>query len=369
MDAQAAAKQLVDNLTESGQEAGIQVAAYLGGEQVVSASAGLADGDPDAGARPVDEQTLFNSWSTGKGSTSTVVHVLAEHGLIGYDIPVAEYWPEFGAHGKSAITVAHVLTHSAGVPQAPTGTSLSDLADWPGMCGRIADLRPMWEPGSATGYHAVTFGYILGEVVRRVTGCSISTVLRQRVTLPLGVADELFFGVPRPALARVARLQDGNWSTYLAARPADSLFFTAAPPAIQADARLGNRADYLSIDVPCAGTMSARALARMYAALVGEVEGVSLISPRRIAQIATPWTTQTDRVLGAPVAKGLGYFMGLPEMGASTTAFGCKGSGGSIAYADPQTGFSFALTHSRLTAPPADVAAHVAAEVRAALHL
>ena len=110
-DAQAVTQQTIDSLSASGQEAGLQVAAYLQGEPVVNACAGLADA---VTGRPVEEQTLFNSWSTGKGSTSTVVHVLAERGLLDYDTPIADYWPEFRAHGKQTVTLAHVLTHSAG---------------------------------------------------------------------------------------------------------------------------------------------------------------------------------------------------------------------------------------------------------------
>jgi len=360
-DAQVITQQLIDRMSASGQEAGLQVAAYLHGQLVVSACAGLAD--PVAG-RPVEEWTLFNSWSTGKGSASTVVHVLAEGGLLDYDTPVADYWPQFRAHGKETVTLAHVLTHSAGVPQAPAGTTLADLADWEGTCARIADLEPLWEPGTATGYHALTFGYIIGEVVRRVTGSLISQVLREEVTGPLGIADEVFFGVPVTELGRVARLEDGNWSSVLASRPDDSLFFKAAPHSIQASAELGNRPDYLVIEFPCAGTMTAHGLARMYAALIGEVDGLRLISPDRTTQISTVITTETDRVLGAPIPKGLGYFLRFPEMGGYAGTFGCKGSGGSIAFADPAHGLAFALTHNRLTAPPADVATQVADQVR-----
>lgn len=365
-DAQKATEQFLQGLVASDQETAIQVAAYLRGEQVVSACAGWADATT---RRPVDERTLFNCWSAGKGSTSTVVHVLAEEGLIDYDAPVAQYWPGFGAHGKHAITIEHMLTHSAGIPQAPAGLRVRDLGDWAAMCARIAELTPLWPPGAATGYHAVTYGYVLGEVVRRVTGRPISAVLRERVTGPLGIVDDLHFGVPSSDLDRVARLEDGNWSSALARRPDDSLFFAAAPRAVQAGAELGNRAEYLTVDVPCAGTMSARALARMYAALVTEVDGRRLICAQRTATIASVRTCATDRVLGVPVAKGLGYFMRLPEMAESGTAFGCKGSGGSIGFADPATGFSFAFTHSRLTVPPADVAADVADHVRAALGL
>jgi CubicO group peptidase (beta-lactamase class C family) len=109
------------------------------------------------------------------------------------------------------------------------------------MCTRIAGLRPLWEPGTATGYHAVTFGYVLGEIVRRVTGRPISQVLREHVAVPLDIADDLFFGVPAGESDRVARLSDGNWPAIVSARADDSLFFRAAPHAIHASADLGNR--------------------------------------------------------------------------------------------------------------------------------
>jgi len=191
-------------------------------------------------------------------------------------------------------------------------------------------------------------------------------VLKDEVAGPLGVAADLFFGVPASELGRVARLEDGGWTDILAARPDDSPFFQAAPRALQATAELGNRPDYLATDVPCAGTMTARAVARMYAALVGEVDGVRLIGAERTARVAEVVTAGVDRVLGAPVPQGLGYFVGLPGMG---EGFGCKGSGGSIAFADPVRRFSFALTHNRLTAPPADNAALIADRVREALGL
>jgi CubicO group peptidase (beta-lactamase class C family) len=362
MDAQERTQRLIDDLVATGQETGVQVAAYLHGERVVHAWAGPADS-----STPVDGGTLFNSWSAAKGVTSTIVHVLAEAGLLGYDVPIAHYWPEFGAHGKGAILLAHLLTHTAGVPYAPAGLTPADLGDWHGMCARIADLRPRSEPGAVTAYHPVTFGYIAGEVVRRVTGRTIAEVLRDEVAGPLGVAGDLFFGVPAEQLSRVARLEEGNWARLMAARPAGSPFFEAIPPALLPSPALGNARDYLTVHNPASGTMTADALARMYAALIGDVGGVRLIGAERMATVSAPATREHDGVLGGPIVKCLGYFLGLPETGGAPGAFGFRGSGGSAAFADPARDFSFAFTHNRLTGPPVDNAVLVADEVRAAL--
>jgi hypothetical protein len=268
------------------------------------------------------------------------VHVLADRGLLDYHTPVAEYWPQFATHGKQNITVAHVLAHTAGVPLAPAGLTPDDLADWEGVCDRIAQQPPIWEPGTATGYHSLTFGYILGEVIRRVTGRPPGQVLHEEIAIPLHVADDLFFGVPAGELPRVAHMEDGTWTAAIDARPDDSPFLQVAPRPLQPRADLGNWAGYLTADVPCAGTMTAAALARMYAALIGEVGGIRLIAPERLPLITTVITADTDRFLGAAIRKGLGYFLGLPEMGPRPEAFGCKGSGGSSGFADPARGFA-----------------------------
>ncbi|WP_328929891.1 beta-lactamase family protein [Streptomyces sp. NBC_00190] len=365
-DVQARVQKAIDRLVETGQETGIQTAAYLHGFQIVDAWAGTAD--PGSGRR-VDGDSLFHSFSTGKGVTATVVHVLAEQGLIDYDTPIAYYWPEFAARGKQNTTVRHALTHSVGVPQMPVDVTAEDLCDWDAMCTAVADREPLWEPGTATGYHAWTFGWILGETIRRATGRTISQVLREDIARPLGVADSLFFGVSEDAAPRLATLLEGNWETMLSTLPASWPFFRAIPNRdVWPTATLGNRPDYLRADIPAGGTMTARAAARMYAALIGEVDGVRLISPERLTQVSAVATEQSDRMFGHPVPKGLGYFLGLPEMGGHRTAFGMHGSGGSIAFADPEHGLAFALTHNRLTGGPDDVAAQtVADEIRAAL--
>jgi CubicO group peptidase (beta-lactamase class C family) len=240
-DIQQQVQEAIDELVESGAERGLQVAVYHNGEQIVDAVAGVAD--PETG-RPVAPDTPFYCYSVGKSATATVAHVLVERGAFDYDTLVVELWPEFGAHGKETATVRHVLTHTVGVPGVPADTTPEDLCDWDRMCEVIAAAEPWWEPGTRMAYHAYPFGYIVGEIVRRTTGKPISQVLREDVAGPLGVADELFFGVPESELGRLARLEDAEGSAeMLAAMPDDSPFFKLGPRAVTPTAEFGNRTD------------------------------------------------------------------------------------------------------------------------------
>src|SRR6266545_5085040 len=277
-EVQQQAQKAIDQLVGSGTERGVQIAVYRRGEQGIDAVAGVAD---PATGRPVTSDTPFYNFSIGKGATSTVAHVLAERGLFGYDTPIVDLWPEFGARGKHSVTVRHVLTHSAGVPGIPLDTTPEDLCDWGRMCAAIADAELWWEPGTKVGYHAYTFGYIVGEIVRRTTGKPISQVLREDVAGPLGVADELYFGMPESDHHRLARLEDAEGAAeMMSAMPEDLPMFKAGPVTLFPTAQLGNRTDILAADIPAGGKTSARAIARMYAALLGEVDGVGLISPQ-----------------------------------------------------------------------------------------
>ena len=348
-EVQTQVQEAIDQLVESGAERGVQVAVYRHGEQIVDAVAGVTD--PTTG-RPVTADTVFYNFSIVKGATATVAHVLAERGLFGYDTPVAELWPEFGTHGKQAVTVRRVLDHSAGVPGIPPDTTPEDLCDWDKMCAAVADAEPWWEPGTKVGYHAYTFGYIIGEIVRRTTGKPISQVLREEVAGPLGVAEELWFGMPVSEHHRLARLEDAPGAEEMAAAmPPDLPMFKAGPLTVFPTAQLGNRTDILEADIPAGGKTSARAIARMYAALLGEVDGVRLLSPERLRAATAVSTSGTDEVFGMPSAWGLGYSIGLlgstPQD--SPTAFGVGGAGGSFAYGDTASGIAFAVTKNRLT--------------------
>lgn len=336
----------IDELVATGRETGVQVAAYLDGVPIVAEQAGLADRGT---GRPLTADTPIHAVSTGKGLTSTVVHVLAEQGRLDPDLRIAEVWPEFARHGKDGITLRHALTHTAGLPALPADITPEDFTDWDRMCALIADAAPRWAPGERLAYHAWTFGWLVGEVVRRVTGRPVSRVLAEEVAGPLGVAGELFLGVPEADLPRLARLEDAGLATMMTWAGANLPNFDAvAPPAVRPDATIGSRPDVLRADVPAVGTMTARAVARMYAALLGPVDGVRLISPQRLAEVSAVAVRAPEWVFGQEVAFGLGY--AVDEDG----SFGTAGSGGSLAFAYPELGLTVAALRNRLGAGDGD---------------
>ncbi|GAA2376274.1 esterase [Catellatospora methionotrophica] len=338
-------QQRVDDLVGSGQETGVQVAAYLHGVKIVDVAAGLAD---PATERPVTAGTPFFSYSTGKALTSTVVHVLAEQGRIDYDLRLADVWPEFARHGKSGITLRHVLTHTAGLPALPPDVTTADFTDWHRMCAIMADARPLWEPGTAHGYHVWTYGWLVGETVRRATGRTLSRVLAQDVAAPLGVPGELLLGVPEKDLDGLAELHDRSWSDALKQLSANlPNFDRAVPHGARPDADLGNDRAFLRADVPAVGTITARAAARMFAALLGEVDGVRLISPDRLREVSRPVTRGPEWTFGMPARWTLGYAADGPMIDVG-------GIGGSLAGALPELGLTVAATKNALAVGDGD---------------
>jgi len=156
------------------------------GRVVAEVVSGAADPRTGAEVRP---GTLFYAASTAKGFAASLAHALAERGDLSYDLRVADVWPEFGSHGKDRITARHVLLHTAGLPGLPVGSTVEQLCDWDHKCAVLAAERPWWEPGTRFGYHALTFGFLLGETMRRVTGRTVTALLRELLTGPLGIED------------------------------------------------------------------------------------------------------------------------------------------------------------------------------------
>jgi CubicO group peptidase (beta-lactamase class C family) len=335
----------VDELVASGAEVGLQVAVIKNGRVVVDCVGGVAD--PRTGVA-VTAGTLFWAASTAKGVASSLAHVLVERGELDYDMKVVDVWPEFGSHGKDKVTLRHVLLHTAGVPGLPADTTVEDLCDWDHMCAVLADAEPWWEPGTRFGYHAKTFGFLVGEIMRRATGRTISTLLRAVITGPLGVEAEVHFGIPQPLLALVARQVASDGPPPDLPEPG-SPQDRALPRRVLPDAQYANRVDVLTADIPSEGTMTARGLARMYSALLGHVEGVELVSSQRLTNMAAVAFTGMDEVMGFPTEWAFGYsparLGGVPSRQGST--FGMVGMNGSAGYADIDSGVAVAVMRNR----------------------
>ena len=333
---------MVDGLIFSGREIGVQVAAYLDGAMIVNCAAGLADESKSAMVTP---DTPFFSYSTGKGLTSTIAHVLVEQGKLDYDMRIADVWPEYARHDKKMTTLRHALSHAAGVPVLPSYTTPEDFLDWDRMCRTIAMSAPLWEPGTEQGNHAWTYGWLIGETVRRATGRLISWVLAEDIARPLHADRELFFGVPeKMPLSNLARLSDRNWSVSMQtlSEHLDN-FDKITPPGVRPEATLGNRRDILRTDIPAVATVSAKGIARMYAALMGEVDGVRLISPDRLRQVTAVATHGPDWSFGGDSPKSLGY-----TLAANGERCGWGGMGGSLAGMYPELNLSVACLKNHL---------------------
>lgn len=331
MDLQEVVQKRIDELVET--ELGLQVAVYQRGELVVDAVAG--DG--------VTSETLYFAASTGKGASATVANVLVDRGVLGYDQPIVDIWPEFGARGKDKATLRHVLTHSVGLPALPPDATHETFSTIP---ADLAAAEPWWEPGTKMTYHAETFGLLVGEIVRRATGRSISDVLRELVT-PLGIENDVFFALPSDQRDRLMPLVEPEGSEETFANLA-GMFSKVVPPVMQPRAAGLNRPEQLAIEDPSSGILTARGIAKLYAGLIGEVDGVRLVRPEAVPVITGPALVAQDELLGNQATMALGYAIG--RLGSTTeespASFGWPGMGGSVAWADTRSGVAFGLTRT-----------------------
>jgi CubicO group peptidase (beta-lactamase class C family) len=332
---------VLESLVADGPEIGLQVAAYVDGKLVIDAWAGKADA---AARKPVDGDTLFMLSSTTKGVTATCLHLCVEKHGIDYDMPIVKVWPEFGAHGKADATLRHALTHQTGVPQTPVGYTPEWLPDWDRMCRGIADLTPMFPIGQRTAYHSLNFGYINGEILRRVDGRSIAQFLQEEICKPLGI-NGAYLGVPDSELKRVAVLTDGPPA------PADYDARMVGEPAGSHVAAAFNKRPVQQASIPGSGGLfSARGLARHYAMLAnwGELDGVRVLPEARIRAGIELQSYEWDEIYRIRARRALGYRRGR-DTGplASPDAFGHVGGGGSFGYADParRLGIGFAKNY------------------------
>lgn len=355
-------------------EQGIQVAAYLDGREIVRASDGIADHRTQA---PVTEDTLFNVFSVSKAVTATALHVQAERGLVDYLAPVAEYWPEFATHGKGNIRVRDVLSHRAGIPWMPAGVTPVRQADWSWMVHAIEELVPVAPPNTENCYHALVWGWIVGELVRRTDPehRSFDSFVADEILRPLAI-DDLHLGLPKEHDGRRAWLEGGEFSA-----EAPEATRLGMPQAVYPGSKVYNGEIARRTINPSAGMIgSASAMARFFAMLAngGELDGVRLLSQERVEMMATPreGANDPDRLMGAPVPVGAyGLWLGGEGM-ASTPVVGTDprvllhpGAGGSVAWAELDTGLAVAICHNRMHAGPFGPSAHpfrpIAESVRA----
>ncbi|MER5185218.1 serine hydrolase domain-containing protein [Streptomyces sp. NPDC002896] len=338
------------NFTQLG-ERGAAVVVYQDGHPVVDLWGGTADADtPEGGGRPWTEDTGQILRSATKGVAATVLLLLADRGRIDLDAPVRDYWPEFGAAGKEHITVRQLLSHQAGVAALNTPLTAAQAGD--GITGpaAVAAQRPLWEPGTAHGYHAQTFSWLVGELVRRVDGRSLGTVLAEDVTDLLGL--DLWIGLPEDQQDRVGRIaaveppapRDGT----LRMRPRREVAEAYTDPNSITRRAFGtvspspdeNDPAWRAAELPGSnGIATARGLAGLYAAL-GEGR---ILTPRMLTEARTEQAAGRDQVLLARTRFGLGFMLHSPASPMSSrAAFGHPGRGGSLAFADPELGIAFA---------------------------
>jgi len=335
---------------ESGAETGLHVVAYHRGRKVIDLCAGLAD--PETG-RAVAPDTLFNVYSVTKAVTATALHLQAERGHVDYDTPIAAYWPEFGAHGKEGATVRHALTHRAGIPQMPAGVTPELMCDWDAMARAIADLAPLASPGEKTLYQSMTFGWIVGEIVRRTDpkGRDFRQFILDEISTPLGLAD-LWIGIPDAAESRVAIMSDRNADD--PPPPLATLFSQSMPPQVALVPAVFERPDVRRACIPgVGGIFNARDEARFWALLAegGALDGVRLLSEERVASFSNVRDNgdEPDPVMfGFPIPISVGgYWLGGHRV-SSPRAIWHPGAGGSVGWADPDNRLAVAICHNRM---------------------
>ncbi len=328
-------------------ELGARFSLAIEGEVVVDLWAGFADRQR---TRPFDQHTLTPVFSTTKAIAALLIARLVDQGRLAYDQPVAEVWPEFAEAGKAQVTVEQVMSHQEGLPGFPDEIDPALWFDWDAVCAKLAAMAPMWPPGTASGYHPITFGYLAGEIFRRVDGRTMGTALRQDLAEPFGL--DLWIGLPDAEHGRAADLM----------RPPNMPDFGEITPVIRAAfltkwSAPGGRgaAEWRRAEIPSAnGHATAPALARLMGALAcdGRLDGARVLSPGMAAGASAERVRGRDLVLPYEISWGAGFMRNVPNMiyGTGANSFGHSGWGGSCAVADPDRGVSGAYVMNRQSA-------------------
>jgi len=352
------------NFAERG-EVGAGFSAYHRGQKVVDLWGGVAD---QASGKPWQEDTIALVFSTTKGATAICANKLAEEGRLDTDAPVVDYWPEFGKNGKEDIPVKYLLSHQAGLAWIDGDMTAEEALSWEPVIEALENQHPNWHPGSQHGYHATTYGWLVGEIIRRVAGRSVGSYLREAVAEPLGL--DFWIGLPEEEEPRVAPLLSmlpPGVSAEALANPGDdpvlglisqilgpetslgkALF---APGGALTDQDIWNSRAMRAAEVPAAnGVTDARSLARLYAACVSEVDGVRILGPEQVAKATTQLTEGPNTVLmDMDIQFGLGFMLhsSLIALG-GPRSFGHFGAGGSVGWADPDAELAFGYVMNKM---------------------
>jgi CubicO group peptidase (beta-lactamase class C family) len=369
-------KELFQHSFNSGAQIGAAVTFVLDGQSVVDLWGGHYD---LARTREWERDTLVNVYSTTKGMTALCANQLIERNLLDIEAPVADVWPEFAAAGKEAITIRWLLTHRAGLCGVSTPLPKGSLYDWDRMCNALAAQSPWWQPGDGYGYHPFTYGFLVGEIVRRVTGESLGTYFRNNVARPLGA--DFHIGLAAENDSRTSDVYSPNIGNKPAParNPDDPAPTTPAafaefarrlqdPSSMQWAALLNppqdrdavNTRAWRAAEIPAVnGHCTARALARIYGALArgGEIDGVRILKPETIARATTEEISGPERLFCGAVSMRLGLGFVLSDTGhrysrlsPNPRAFGHAGGGGSLGMADPDRAIGFGFTMNNMQA-------------------
>ena len=334
-----------------GLELGAALSISVGGHNVVDLWAGHRDA---ARTQPWEQDTLVCVFSCTKGVVAIATMWAVAEGLVDLDEPVASYWPAFAAEGKGEIPVRWLLTHEAGLPAIGRRMPLGSLSDWDVMTDALAAQAPWWEPGTAHGYHGVTYGHLVGEVLRRATGRTVGSIITSELAEPLGV--DLHMPLEPADVSRTADLvvdlsPEGTFFDHWGATSLGPMSF-GNPPDCNDPAHCMTEA-FRHAEIPAANLHgNARALDRLYAVLAGDGSafGVTVGPPSLVAEFGRCHVSGHDRVMELPTAFGLGFEHTIPEwpFGPGARTYGHNGSGGSLGIVDPDAGVSLGYTMNRL---------------------
>ena len=333
----------------AGREVGASFAVTVDGEPVVDIWGGHADAER---SRPWTADTIVNVFSTTKAMTALVAHMLVDRGLLDVDAPVARYWPEFAAAGKASMPVRQLLSHTAGLAGLTPRLPLEALYDWTRMTDALAAEAPWWEPGTQSGYHAMTYGFLVGEVVRRITGTSLGAFFREEVARPLRA--DFHIGLPATEDERVAEMvPPARGEAPLGVLDLKTLAGRVlSNPPLRPEA--ANALDWRRAEIPAAnGHGNARSVARVLSALAcgGALNGTRLLGEATLRRAIEEQYYGKDVVLGRTFRWGLGFMLTSEAMplGPNPHVFGHGGWGGSLGFADLDARVSWAYIMNKMS--------------------